>query len=199
MLIDIVILPPNKIRNLVSRATIKALGDYDYQYLIDNKKLIPHVSLFHINIKKNKLDKIYNLIEDSAKIYTPKKIFFADIITHGNGVWVYLSNNESLKKLNKRLVKYCAPLRDGFIPWIPKRAPDKLQKNNRLKYGTHYCIGKGFAPHFTMVKLKNEADTKIVYKKMKIKDFNFMGDTVAVCQINKYCQVTKVLKTFKLS
>ena len=199
MLVDIVILPPNKIRNLVGQAIVKSVGNFKYVYIIDNKRLIPHISFFHINIDKRKLPIIFNIVKTHIKNYKPVKISSKNIFIDGNGIWISFANHKSLINFNRKMVKYCAPLRDGMIPWIPKRLPTKLQKYNREKYGTHYCIGKGFVPHFTMVKLKNDVVAEVVGQRMKNIKFSFLSSTIAVCQINKYGQVTKVLKTFKLS
>lgn len=199
MLVDIVILPPSKIRNLVGRAIVKAVGNLKYVYLIDNKKLIPHISFFHINIHKRKLPAIFNIVKNSSASFRPVKIFSKGVLVDGQGVWFSLSNHKSLINFNQQMVKYGAPLRDGLIPWIPKHLPNSRQKYNRQKYGTHYCIGPGFNPHFTMVKLKQAAEAAIVADRLKPIKFSFWGKTIAVCQITKYGQVTKVLKTFKLS
>ncbi len=199
MLLDIVILPPNKIRNLVARAVVKSVGDFKYGYIIDNKKLIPHISFFHININKRKLPVLFNIVKTNVNDYKPVKLFSKNVLVQGRGVWIFLSNHESLIDFNHKMVKYCSPLRDGVIPWMSKRLPNKLEKFNRQKYGTHYNIGKAFRPHFTMVKLRLASEARAVGKEMKTVKFSFLADTVAICQVNNYGQVTKVLKTFKLS
>ncbi|MFA4818381.1 MAG: hypothetical protein WC621_00910 [Patescibacteria group bacterium] len=198
MLLDIVILPPYKIRNLVGQAVVKSVGDFKYKYIIDNKKLIPHVSLFHVNINKRKLSNLVAAVKKSINNYQPVKISTKNILVDGNGVWILLSNHKSLINLNRKMVRYCYPLRDGMIPWMSKRLPTKLEKFNREKYGTHYNIGKAFRPHFTMVKLKFDADAKIVGQRMKIIRFFFTANTIAICQVNNYCQVTKIIKKFKV-
>ncbi len=199
MLVDIVILPPNKIRNIVSRAIIKAVGDFQYVYMADNKNFIPHISFFHVNINKRKLPILLDKVEENLNNYHPTKIFYKNTLVDGKGIWFSLSSHKLLIKFNNLMIKVCAPLRDGLIPWIPKRAPTELEKFNRKTYGTHYCIGQGFKPHFTLVKLKSRLGAKVVYQRIKINKFSFKADTIAVCEINRYGQVTKVLKTFKLS
>ncbi|MBI5733343.1 MAG: hypothetical protein HY973_00135 [Candidatus Kerfeldbacteria bacterium] len=198
MLLDIVILPPNRIRKLVGQAVVKSVGDFKYRYIIDNKHLIPHLSLFHININKRKLAALVAVVKKNISNYQPVEISTKNILVDGNGVFILLSNRKSLINLNRKMVRYCYPLRDGMIPWMSKRLPNKLEKFNRKTYGTYYNIGKAFQPHFTVVKLKFDTDAKIVGEEMKNIHFSFMGNTIAICQINDYSQVTKVLKTFKL-
>jgi len=199
MLLDIVILPPDKVRQKISKAVTRATKGLDVELIVDNKKLIPHLSLFHINTKKESLSKLEKTIKESILFYTPVSIYQKDLYAEGEGWFGFtLSKHRELTKLKQRLVVNCYPLKTAMMPWVHKRKPTKLERNNRSKYGVSYNIGKSFWPHFTLGQMSNEKDAKVVVVRLKGFDFSFKADTVALCEVNFWHQVTRVLKKFRI-
>lgn len=58
MLIDIVMLPPQNIRKRIGTKMKKEMGNIPNFFVVDNRKLIPHLSLWHMKIAKKELNNI---------------------------------------------------------------------------------------------------------------------------------------------
>jgi len=201
MLLDVVILPPWMLRNRLGKKITRATSNSPCVFVVDNKKLIPHLSLFHIKTSKNRSDRLSRLIKEIVKEYHPFKIYSQGFKVQfgGKGGGFSLSKSRPLVSLHEEILNKCYHLRTGVMPW-PWSALSKLTKQKRIyrrKYGTSYIL-KLFHPHFTMVLLKNGGDSEKVARKMFKTKFVFLADTIAVCEVNFYHQVTKILKTFKL-
>jgi len=200
MLLDIVILPPPLLRRRLGLSIKKATKGLGVRYISDNKKLIPHLSLFHINIRTsvNKINKLAQSVEQSLVGYRPVEIKSLSVGVIDNAVYYWLSNNTKLIKLNKKMVASCASFRDGTMPWLPKRQPTSLERRHRKLFGVHYNIGKTFVPHFTMVRMYKDSDANKVVNRIGLKSFKFKANIIALCQVTRRHQVKKVLKEFKV-
>jgi hypothetical protein len=198
MLLDIVILPPTTLRRRLGLAIRKAAEGFSVKYVVDNKKLIPHISLFHMNMKitRERISELDKSIHNSLSSFRPTIIRCRKIIAVDGELSYILSNPPSVKALNKSAIKNCVGLRTGIMPWLPKRRPTILEKKNRELYGVHYNIGKMFNPHFTMLKMNRSHDVKMVFQKLKLRHFQFKANTIALCKVNRRHQVTKILKKF---
>lgn len=198
MLLDIVILPPPKLREQLGKKTKQAVKGYPHVFVVDNKKFIPHASLFHLNTSRQELEKIESIVNRISREFKPTKIRNLRFQKHEHSVGFELSNNPTLQKLNRDIVNNLYRLRTGEMPWSPSRPPTKLEKKRREKYGTQWNVEGYFHPHFTMARFKNPNDGQEVVKKMSSIKFDFLADTIAICEVNFYHQVTRVIKEFKL-
>ncbi|MDP4000898.1 MAG: L-threonylcarbamoyladenylate synthase [bacterium] len=199
MLLDIVILPPKNIRDKIGKLTKKYGFKYPNVFIVDNKKIIPYLSLFHINTSRSELQKIILVIKKIVKNHHAEKIHSIQFkVNKKNGIFEYvLSNNAGLRSLQKEVFLSIHPFKTGLMP-APRPYRDvfltsKKQKQEHKKYGRPM----GFGPHFTLGMLKNPKNGKKIAQNMKF-DFEFLGNTVAITEVNKWWQVTKVLKVFKL-
>ena len=61
MLVDIVILPPPEIRRKIGRTIKRSVGKSPAFFVVENQRLIPHLSLWHLRISANEIG---NLIEE---------------------------------------------------------------------------------------------------------------------------------------
>ena len=77
MLIDIVVLPPEKLRRRIGERTKKSARGISAGFIVDNKKFIPHLSLWHINTSRERLKKIE---VELAKLVKKSKTGFDKII-----------------------------------------------------------------------------------------------------------------------
>ena len=74
MLLDIVILPPLSVASLVADKVKKASLGYRAEFLVDNKRLWHHVSLFHVVVARNRLPLVLRLVNSlyaSTTLGTP--------------------------------------------------------------------------------------------------------------------------------
>lgn len=155
MLLDIVILPPLTLRRRIGRKIKTAVSGISTQYLVDNSKLIPHLSLFHVRTSATGFGKAAAIVSELAKKYSAVAIRSLGFVVENRGdtFWFSLSGRKELSGLNRAIVKRCHVLRTGPMPWTSRRKPAPSERRNRLRYGTQHNIGPTFQPHLTMGKL----------------------------------------------
>ena len=196
MLLDIVILPPAKLRERIGQAVLRATRGVACKYVIDNEKLIPHVSLFHIRTSKLRLAELSKIVREIAGQYKPFKIKSKGVRV-GNPLYFWLSNDKNFKKIHRDTVLKSYHLRTGEMPWTSTKLPTKLESYFRKKYGTQHVLGLK-SPHFTLVRLKNKADSQMVARRLSSFKFEFIASEVAICEVNFWHQVTRILKRFRV-
>lgn len=201
MLIDIVILPPQSLRSKVGKKIRVVVNNYPYLYVVDNVKLIPHLSLFHLRASKSKLKKLEQTVGTIVERYKSFQLKSVRFYKYSKGpvLSFRISKPAILSKLNGEVVENCRKFRSGELFLAYKnRVFSELDRSYIEKYGSYWSVGKNFDPHFTMVRYKVPSDGPKMIKKMGSFDFKFLADTVAICEINNNGQVIKILKEFKL-
>ncbi|MFH1867286.1 MAG: hypothetical protein ABIJ81_04375 [Patescibacteria group bacterium] len=196
MLLDIVILPPALIRAKVGKFARTLAKSMPVRYVIDNHKLIPHVSLFHINISKNRLDKLIDVVKKISLHIKPFKIIGGKINVGTISLEINFKKSKQIRLLNKKVVNSCSRLRTGKMPWMLKRKPIIDEKKLIRRYGTYGTIGKNFEPHITLLVkfLKKEN----IFKPPSVYTTSFIANNITICQVNYWHQVTKIIKQFKV-
>ncbi len=198
MWLDIVILPPSTLRQRMGKKIKHATKGLKTVFVVDNKKLIPHLSLFHIRTSKARLSRLSRIVKGTIKKYKRMKLRAAglEISKSGSGiVYVNISCPLKLVRLHEEVFNSCYPLRTGPMPWVIKsRKPTSQEKLDRKKYGTHLK----FHPHFTLAMFQNYRDGEKVIERMGRVKFDFTADTVTVTEVNFWHQVIRVIKKFKL-
>ncbi len=199
MLIDIIVLPPANIRKNIAGLNKNLKENFAFKWTVDNKKLIPHISLFHINIKKSKLGEIMSKTSEVLKRVSPLEISF----TAADGRYPYIGiktdKTDTLFNLHKKVIDNLKIFRVKAMPFIHK-PKTFLDNQYAKKYGVIEVLTK-FNPHITMGSVKNEDDfTKVLDKINSNREIlqNFTADTVALAEIDKYWQVKKIIKKLKL-
>lgn len=198
MLLDIVILPPQKLRRKIGKKIEVATKGLKPVFVVDNKKFIPHLSLFHVRTSKGRINKLEARIKEVLKEY--RSIWLqskgVELSKSGSGIIFYkVANPRELGRLRKQIFKACYPLRTGMMPWfISNRRPTNEELESRKKYGTHLK----FHPHFTLTLLSDTKDVRTVARKIKSMKFKFLADTVAITEVNFWHQVKRIIKKFKL-
>ena len=100
MLLDIVVLPPANIRQKVGQAILRATRGADCKYVVDNKKLIPHVSLFHIRTSQRRLKLIEQQVKSvlgqyKATVLMSQEVDVDDSLT----LWINSPQNLSISRI----------------------------------------------------------------------------------------------------
>ena len=202
MFLDIVILPPKELRERLGKKIKQATADYPKVIVVDNKKFIPHVSLFHIRTSKAGLKKISKLLPEIIKNYRSIKLSSTifDIRGESGRIWFVLglTNPRELRKLNSKVVYACRSFRTGMMPFTSKRKATKLEKQYRKDFGSRHIL-KLFRPHITLAMLKHKDDARAVERKWRGLKLNFTPDEVAITEVNYWHQVTRIIKKFKLN
>lgn len=201
MLIDIVILPPKSVRSKVGKKIQSVTKGFSYLYVVDNVRLIPHLSLFHLRISKFKLRKLEQVVDQIVRKYKPFLLRSTGFVNYNKDTVLHfkISKPAVLSKLNREIIGKCRTLRNGELFFWYKNYPfSKPDRTYVKKYGSYWDTGKNFDPHLTMVRYKVYSDGPKIAERMKKFSFKFLADTVALCEINKNGQVIKVLKEIKL-
>lgn len=194
MLLDIVILPPVKLRRKIGRKIKKEVGAYPHIFVVDNVKLMPHLSLWHIRTSKNKINELTKELKEIVKNQKPIKISSAGftILKKPKGCSQFeISNSKALSSLQQKVFKKTYPFKTGMMPQIEIWG---LWTGEQLKQARKYSRPLWFGPHFTAGILKNTGDALKVVKAMKKVKFNFVAKEIYICEINKWWQVIRIIK-----
>ena len=198
MLIDIVVLPPPLVAQNLAHQVKRASRGRRAVFVVDAKKLKHHLSLFHVNVINAKFPLVESIVQGLAHstphiLLKPYKIHF-----DADSVWLEYCRSTPLVKLKNLIIKRVAPLRLAPMPYASSKPLPKLRRIYRKRFGVHYNIGPFFRPHLTLAKYRNVTDARAVALQLNVNSLKFHTDTLALAQINRRHQVTKILKKFKV-
>ncbi len=193
MLLDIVILPPSNIRQRIGCLAKKLNKLYPSPSVVDDIKLIPHISLYHLNVQKKNLGELFMIIKN---VSTSEKSFYIKTgKLHMGSISIDIPvKAKTICKLNKMVLKKCVALRKGIMPYIFNYEKTAAVKRALANYGTVGTV-IDYRPHITLLVNKSGFDDKKIIP-FRFKN-NFKSSILAVCQINRWYQVTQILKQFK--
>lgn len=197
MLIDIVILPSNKIRNSIGSRIKEKAGKLPNYFLVDNKKLIPHLSLWHLKTSKNRIEPIRKTLQKLIKNQKPIKIsaFNLQAIPKYKGCVDFpVGNTKPLENLREKVVQNTYLYKTGIMPQFASQIGMKLPKGEKLKEIKKYGRSYGFHPHFTMGWLKRRKDALKTVEAMKGYNFSFYAKEIYICEVDRWWQVTRIIK-----
>lgn len=196
MLIDIVILPPENIRKKIGKKAKKEIGNFPNFFVVDNIKLFPHLSLWHMRISKIEVNNIVKKLKQIVKGQKQIKINssgFHALDKYKGCVEFGVKRNKRLIQLQHKIFQNIYSYKSGIMPQFASflgivYSKEKLQEIR--KYGRSL----GFAPHFTMGWLKNEKNLTEVVRKMRKMKFSFLAKEIYICEIDKWWQAKKIIK-----
>ena len=195
--LDIVLLPPKNISEKIGQSVLAIHRRVPLALTVDNKKLLPHISLLHLKASARDLIDIIKTVEAIALETKPFKICF-NKPSHGELYFVInINNTKSLRFLHQIVVKNVSLYKNGQVN-LPPKGRTVLQRSYIKKYGVGNIL-KYFGPHITLghvYKIKDQ--NKILKLVGQIKFQNFIAKRLAVAQVNKYHQVYKIIKEYKV-
>ena len=194
MLIDIVILPPAKLRRKMGGKMKKETVGYPTVFVVDDKKMIPHLSLWHLKTSKNRIDGLAVELRNVVQGQRPIKISSAGFVASKkeNGIVNFLvKNNKFLALLRKKVFEKTHPFKTGMMPQLEVFG---LWKGKTLMEGKKYGRPLALNPHFTMGFLKKTEDALKIEEAMKKEKFSFVAKEIYICEVNHWWQVIRVLK-----
>jgi 2'-5' RNA ligase len=197
MLLDIVILPPTKVRQKIGNLSKKLGKNVKPDFVVDNQRLIPHLSLYHIKSTKLKdISKTLTLIATKTKRFSIT-IIGLRLIETKEKIWdsLNIKNSQKLQALHKKVVLRNSIFRQGSI-FKQKPSYSKQQIENIEKYGGSPNIFASYHPHITLGRFNMALKKKLIA--IKFKKTIFQADYIYLTAINKNYQVIKILKKFKL-
>jgi len=171
-----VILPPKSVRIFAGKIAPKVAGLHAHWFVVDNRKLIPHNTLFSVQLPKAKLHSLFRQASEVLQNHKPFQLRIIGFETDDGG-WLALDikSDKNLNRLRSDLAK-------------------KINKN-----GFVTKLRQPYRPHLTLTKFKQEQIAQEVKFELKPIKKEFIADSIAICLSNNFSQVTKILKTFKLS
>ncbi len=194
MLLDVVILPPAGLREKIGRRMRKETAGCPAEFVVDNVKLIPHLSLWHLNTAGGRINKIAEELEKIAEDLRPFTVNVADFhasqVKRGMTVGFSVARTRSLVSLQRKVFERIHPLRTGTMPLLTFKTWTAKDLREFGKYGRP----TGFSPHFSMGYLKNPRDALEVRERTKGVGFSFIAKEMYLCRVNKRWQVDKIIK-----
>ena len=202
MLIDIVILPPKSFRKKFGKLGLNLKHRFPAFYAVDNKNLIPHLSLFHI--RTNKVERVTKALPGRLADYKSFAIYPTRFTFHniGNSYLIgglEIKNTRALQVLHEAAVHGLHKFKSGAA-FKPQKFYSQKQRYYRTRYGGNPHMLEFYGPHLTLARLKilNPRQKSDLNKLLKVKFGAFKADVVAVAETDKNHQVIKILKQFKL-
>jgi len=196
MLIDIVILPSKNVRKKIGLKMKKEIGHLPNFFVVDNDRLIPHLSLWHMRIQKKVLDNIVQDLKQIVKGQKAIKIVSSKFRASGNYqgcLDIPAKETKDLPIFRQKAFQKIYNYKTGAMPQFASFLGIKYSKEE-LKEIERYGKRVGFRPHFTMGWLKNSEDAALVVKKMQKFKFSFLAKEIYICEVDKWWQVQKIIK-----
>lgn len=192
MLLDIALVPPEKLRKKLGEKAAKEIGGFPNAFVVDNVRRIPHLSLWHLRTSKSRVSKLTEELRQIVRKQKAIKITstgFRILKKYKGDVEFTVEKNDALISLQEKVFKKIYSYKTGTMPpffgrWVGEK------RRQAERYGKPL----GFKPHFTMGFLKNEEDARKVVKKMKKVSFSFFANEICLCEIDTWWQVKKIIK-----
>lgn len=200
MYYDIVILPPSNVRDAVGRAVGRTTRGREVVFAVDNRTLTPHLSLFHIRTSNSGIREVAATVAKVLTKYRAPLLRSRGIaLPPGTSTLsLRLTKPAALERLHHELVSKCRGFRTGQMPWTNRtRLPTRTERLYRDRYGTQHVL-RFFAPHLTLAKFADPQQALTAAREMRQLRSSFVGDTVAICEVDFWHQVTSVGPQFVL-
>jgi len=197
MKLDIVLLPPEAVCNKIGQTMRRLKRNTPFNFIVDNLRLKPHISLLHLKADKRSLGKI--LLAAGRLAATNKKIKMPTPHFHKGRKFLVAGFNASkqLYQLHEKIVKIISPFRNGVVD-LPFGEKIPLQKKYIKIYGVRTVL-EFYKAHITLGWVKKDEDMLKVFTECSHAKFKgFTASRLAVTLVNKNNQVIKVIKEFIL-
>lgn len=196
MLLDIVVLPPKELSSAIARAARGLKKEFSFDYLVDDKHLLPHISLYHLQIQAKDLPVVIRVLKELAR--TQNKITVQlGTVEAKRTIFAYpLLKSKQWQKLHEVVVRNLMDLRNGVMRAafnFPPGSEDVVKK-----YGSPFVMELNW-PHITLGRTTSADDIPSVLKIVpKAKPFKFDVTEIAIAEVNTEWQVKRIIKKIQL-
>ena len=176
MKLHFTILPPSKMSQWSVRLAKRLTTKYECWFVVNNKNLYPHVTLFSAQVPKKQFASLSDSLENLAARFSALDLQIVGLSTPRatGGGWMALKI-----KSNNHLTKFREQVR-------------KLV-SGKIRFKPYYN------PHITLAKYKNPRDERSVRSQTKLPTKKFRAKILAVCVSDaEFSQVYKILKKYEL-
>lgn len=197
---DIVILPTKEIRDY-SIALSKQLHKHGSDWTLGRKSFLPHVSLYHILIRKDDFRDFIVELKKTIKGFRMGRLKVRDLMSlkSDRSVLLMTDKPEWLKNLHLKIIRKTLKYFDWDYGverlWHINHWPKAMQKNIK-QYGTP-MVGRHFIPHITLGVLNSEKDADRTFNKLKLRKYNFKPISIYVCKLGKNHTCQKVVEEIR--
>ncbi len=150
---NIVLLPADDLAQKSLDASQK-LQKYDPLFVLGEQTLIPHCSLYMVQLKQADLDKISALLAQIAQTTSIQDLQPTGYVQDAGYIDVSYDCPDSLVALQNKVLEAINPLRDGLRPKDAARleAASGIVRENLETYG-YRGVGELFRPHITFTRV----------------------------------------------
>jgi hypothetical protein len=194
---NIVLYPPMDVRRRSVKIS-KKLHQQCSLFIVDDKSLIPHVTLYQVAFAKKDIKRVITVLKQIASTTTA---FFLKSSAYANGrtgfVNIGFKKSSYLRILQQTVVTRVNGTLYGNIK-APGTLPKGINKAMRTSYRSYgYChVGRSYYPHITFTKFDVFRPT--AFSDIPLKKFSFKADTIALCSLGEHGTCTKLIKRFPM-
>ncbi len=190
---DIVLLPPKALSLKIGRLVLLLGRKFPLAFAVDDRKLLPHISLLHLKVNRKQLKKVIKEVKLLSEKHQKMTLRFGSGYAGSRFFCVEIQKTPRLYSLHQGAVKSISRFRSG-ITRLPEKAKNQTQKDYFQKYGVANILNF-FNPHITLGMLKSKNHQDAVLKTLAAQSLpKFTASRLAVAKVNNYHQVTKVIK-----
>lgn len=174
--IRLVVLPPQNINRKVASVAKRFAKKFPSHFVVDNRKLLPHVTIFKMQIRKADLPAVLSVTKALLRQCKPFRLnlyrFYPD-----PDAWIVwdLESSKGLTNLRKTLARYL-----------------------RLYHQVALVLKEPYHPHITLTRYKKLEHAAMAVKEERVVRETFLARVVAIAPYDKHSQVPKVLKRYRL-
>lgn len=199
-----VVLIPNVGLSRLSLKIAKEISGLDKTYyILDDKKYLPHITLYNAEYPKEEVDRVYTTIKN---FFSDKKSFslkFLEFRSTKGWVGMEFVRTVQVYNLHKRIVALLNPLRRNFFSEkhrLELREFTNEKRNNEIKYGYDGAMSF-YRPHLSLLRYKDPKIGEKAARNYNKKAIHVPSSKVAIaaiCESGKNGTVVKIIKKFRL-
>ncbi len=196
MIIDIVLLPPKGVSKKIGEFVRGIDKRFKLKMAVDNRKLLPHISLLHIKTSPKRIPGIVKAVGMISGEFAGQIVRFTTPRTGRDYFVMDVAKAKNLQALHRQVVFKVHKYKTGI-------GIGNYQGNGqRVAYVKKYGAGnvlKNFQPHITLGLVRRDKDLPVVAAVLSKQRWGgFKTNRLAITQVNHRHQVFKVIKELKL-
>jgi len=188
--IDVAILPPPHVSRLAMELSSGLPAEGEDRLVLDDQH-IPHITLTQQFVRVEELDLVMRDIDNVLRVVRPMPLRVRGGSTSGHTVWIAIERSTELAALHESLME---ALRGVERPGgTPAAFADGDARMRDLLWVSGYRLKSSFGAYTPHITLGHGAEPP------HIEPVDFVADTVAACQLGRFCSCRRVLRRWTLS
>ena len=187
--IDVAILPPEPVSQRAKELSAGLPAGNDERLVLDDDHL-PHITLTQQFVRVEELDLVMRDIDTVLQTVAPMPLRVRGGGVSGHTVWIEIERSAELVALHESLME---ALRGVERPGgTPAAFADGDARIRDLLWVSSYRLQSSFHAYTPHITLGHGAESPYV------EPFDFVADTVAVCQLGRFCACHRALRSWTL-